>query len=64
MDFVTGGVAFKFRHPPFTTVGRRRAVLTTAMPMPEAAVDEDDLCVSRVRCRAGRSGGAEVMVDG
>ncbi len=41
MNFVARGVAFKFRHPPFATMRRRRAVFAAAMPMPETAVDED-----------------------
>jgi hypothetical protein len=41
MKFVTGGVPFEFGDPPFAAVRRRRAVLTAAMPMPEAAVNED-----------------------
>ena len=41
MHLVARGIAVEFRQPPFTPVRRRRAVLATRMPMPEAAVDED-----------------------
>ena len=47
MEFVARGVAVEFGQPPFTAVGRRRAVLATLMPMPEAAVNEDDGSVPR-----------------
>jgi hypothetical protein len=38
---VAGGVAVEFGQPPFAPDCRRRAVLATAMPMPETAVNED-----------------------
>ena len=41
MEFVARGVAVEFGEPPIAAVRRRRAVLAPAMPMPEAAVDED-----------------------
>jgi hypothetical protein len=41
MDFVAGGVAFEFLHPPDAAVRGCRAIPAPAMPMPEAAVDED-----------------------
>jgi len=47
MDFVARGVALQFGEPPFTTVSRCRAIIATAMTMPEAAVDKDDGLVFR-----------------
>lgn len=41
MHFVPRGVAIEFLHPEGAVVRRRRAVFTTAMPVPEAAVDEN-----------------------
>ena len=41
MEFVAGGVAFEFGDPPFPPVCRRRTILTTPVPVPEAAVNED-----------------------
>ena len=41
MEFVAGGVAFKFLHPPAAAVRWRRAIPAAAMPVPEAAVNED-----------------------
>ncbi len=41
MEFVARVVPFQLRHPPFAAVCRRRAIPPAAMPVPEAAVDED-----------------------
>src|SRR2546429_3876903 len=41
MNFVARGVSFQFRHPPFATMRRCRAVHAAAMPVPETAVNED-----------------------
>ena len=40
MNFVTRGVAIELGEPPVASAGRRRAVLASAMPMPEAAVNK------------------------
>lgn len=42
MPLVACDIAAELRLPPLTTVRRRRAVLTTLVPMPEASVDKDD----------------------
>ena len=42
MEFVAGSVAIEFCQPPCAAIRRRGAVLTTFVPMPEAAVNEDD----------------------
>jgi len=41
MKFVAGGVAFEFLQPPGVTVRRCRAIPAAAMPVPEAAVNEN-----------------------
>lgn len=53
----SGDLAFEFRDPPFAPVRRRGAVLATFVPVPEAAMDENDrfvFCQYNVRA-AGQS---------
>jgi hypothetical protein len=47
MLLITRGVALQLGQPPFATVRRCRAVFAAAMPMPEAAMDENGRFVSR-----------------
>jgi hypothetical protein len=42
MEFVARGVPVEFGQPPFAAIRRCRAVLTALVPVPEAAVNEDD----------------------
>jgi hypothetical protein len=41
IEFVPLRVAVEFRQPPFAPVRRRGAILTTFVPMPETAVNEE-----------------------
>ena len=47
MQFVTCGVPVEFLQPKLPPIRWRGAILATFMPMPEAAVDEDDGFVFR-----------------
>lgn len=42
MEFVASGIALELLGPPSGAVCGRGAIRAAAMPMPEAAVDEDD----------------------
>jgi hypothetical protein len=41
MQLIAGSVTFQFLQPPIAPVRGRGAILATAVPMPETAVDED-----------------------
>ena len=41
MQFIAHGIAFEFREPPGTAVGRGRAIFAVFMAVPEAAMNED-----------------------
>jgi len=59
MDFVTGG-CLQVSPPTIHDGWSASCSSYNAMPMPEAAVDEDDRLVFREYDVGGRSGGAEV----
>ena len=42
MQLIARGIAVEFGQPPFTTVRWRGAVSAALVPVPKAAVDEDD----------------------